>query len=177
MNNTNQDRQVFHTMMAKLRAAYPAMKIQADSWKLTVDAYFDGLKPYDFAVIGEAMTQACQREATYIPSLPVVQGVALELWKKGRTEAHQRDEIEAKRRYLEEPKDSRRGPRPGGDIRNAFDELAQSWWDESRNMGLDPDKPTPREIGLKRLKQFWATWEQVVEGKPECASPELSPQT
>lgn len=158
MNDTDNDRKIFFSIMAKLRASYPSAKIKADEWKMTVDAWFDGLQPYSFDVIGSALTEAAEPDSPFLPNLPKVRAIAHSIWNEQQAAALEKRKLEQEQRRLLLPPKERRGPRPDDFVHQGFEALAQSWWDESTRLGLDPDKPTPREIGLRRWSEFRQTW-------------------
>jgi len=39
-----------------------------------------------------------------------------------------------------------------------FDRLARDWQCEDMDLGLDPTKPLPEEIGQRRMREFWEVW-------------------
>jgi len=43
---------------------------------------------------------------------------------------------------------------------NPFQMLARSWERESRDLGLDPNQPTPHEIGKRRMSELMALLER-----------------
>ena len=41
-----------------------------------------------------------------------------------------------------------------------FERLARKWERQSQRMGLDPNRPTPKDLGEERWVEFWGTWEK-----------------
>ncbi len=45
-------------------------------------------------------------------------------------------------------------------IHPAFAKLAQQWEDESKKAGWDPDKPCPRAVGSRRMRELVKLWDE-----------------
>ena len=50
--------------------------------------------------------------------------------------------------------------RPRLETDNPFEQIARVWEDESRALRQDPDKPSPRDIGTRRMRELRQMWEK-----------------
>jgi hypothetical protein len=135
-------------------------------WNAQVAVYFEALKIYSPKILTSAFRKSIERHPDFMPTVGQLQSIALEFWRddqKKQAEAAKRKQLAA---HLAKPASERRGKRPEGEVRNAFDLLARAWFDESERLGLDPDKPTPRDIGRRRLSEFWSTWNTLFDPQP-----------
>ncbi len=162
------DRGKFAEAMTLLRNAYGAFFGDADEWNGRLVSYFEQLRKYELRDVEEALRRAPGREyyAERFPHAGQVErlAVAVELERKQRDQEERdarrrrsEDDIaredfaaipfgaEAQRVYIEEAT----GP---------FDRLARVWQCESKNLGLDPTKPSPPDIQARRMREFWSTW-------------------
>ncbi len=156
MENTQKIKMVTQ-MLGVLRKLYPSLKCSEKEWAEMVGAWGSRLLEYHPEAVRRAFDRCLESYPDWFPTYPqfqtLVRQEALEL-KRAKERAAQME-----RPALPPP------PEPELSDENPFKELARRWEDESRRLGLDPERPTPREIGERRMKEFWGAWNRRFEKK------------
>jgi hypothetical protein len=141
----------FEQLFTRLRAAYPILRnMDQDEWALTTEVYWRALQVYSPDLIAEVFDEAVKHWTDFFPTAGQLRASALALWKR-----HQERDKPQRPLLPGSP-----GIRPAAS-ENPLKQLARQWFDESRKLGLDPDKETPPEIAARRFKQFWSAWSQT----------------
>jgi len=127
-------------------ALYPSVSMT----EFTVDAYFDELREFELRTVLSALQRARAESPQWVPSGPIVK-------------AHAKAIAKTTHPYVIPINRQLTGGVAGRSLPedNPFQMLARSWERESRELGLDPNQPTPHEIGKRRMEELVA----LLEGK------------
>lgn len=167
------DSKRFGEAMGLLKASYPHFKPTDDDWRKTLGRYFEKLKDQPFQAIGAACMRASQPEyyPDWFPNEGQLKRVVIDCAKDRRREEQQHADHGGRLLPLEYYADV---PDNAGELAqwiasgaNKFEQLGRRWKAESKQLWLDPNRPTPRELHEKRMREFWETWGSDAQQQPE----------
>lgn len=122
-------------------------------------AYWQFLRRYPLPVLREAFRRAVLGSPEFFPSAVRVRECAEAAAKTDALHAAPAArQLEAPRGYV--PAIGAGAEEWINEASNPFDRLARHWQVESKAKGWDRGREMPHEDGLRRLKEFWATWNQ-----------------
>ena len=135
----------------------------------SLPAYWAHLKRYPLPVLREAFRRACGSSAEFFPSAVRVRECADAASKTAALPRAQpeRPLLEGKREYV--PPIGAGAEQWVNEATGRFERLARTWMVESKHKGWDRNVEMPHEDGQRRLKEFWATWNQQEADK--CNAP------
>lgn len=167
----DQTRRAVTQSLRSLRERYPNFWVGTeDEWAKRLEAYWVELKRYELRTIVTACNRA-SRPQHYPDRFPTAGQLAVicQLVEAEKPTPPSRDYPEVLRPQL--------------DPDNPFEQMARTWEAESLALGLDPDKPAPRDIGRRRLKELRQMWvkhaklEEVTLGRHQRRANESRTQT
>jgi len=143
----------FKRLMVQLRGCYPSLKMTTEEWVLTLRSYYFELFEVDPEVITRAFAKATSIHPKFFPSLGQL-----------------KDLVRSSEKAVTARKASARPvaslpPHKPLKSQNLFSRLAEKWQQEI-DFGERPVGERARlEIHKRRMKEFWYTWEHVIDGK------------
>lgn len=167
-------RERFTTELGRLRDHYPALFVEdGGEWARRVTAYWSKVRRFDFDIIKAACEAAVERHPSRFPTagqlVCLCDSVEKDLLDAAAEERKKRLEREENRRNAEYTDLRRRKVIPDtpeaqrrwiAEAPNRFERLARECECESKNRGLDPNAPTPKDIGRGRMVNLLTVLEE-----------------
>lgn len=122
--------------------------------------------PYD--LVRRAMLRAPSVHTRYFPTAGEIRLLCdQERLDEARHERSAKERSRCEREYIDSREYYADVPPRGeerdawiADAPNVFEKLGRIWKAESCERGLDPNKPTPRELRDARMTEFWTLWDR-----------------
>jgi len=166
-----------------LRDLYPTLiREDPQQWKARVTAYHRTLRRWDIEAVKAACELAPDRYPDRFPTAGQLTGLCSHIAAKTKEELReQQARVSVSRKdkaILERVLHRRRNVIPDSvedqerwitETDCPFEQLSRRWECESKNLGLDPTKPTPPEIHARRAKERRALMPDFAEPGWECS--------
>ena len=135
--------------MTHLRACYPSMiRIDEEVWKTTLRVYFSRLERFDARAVQKAIAKAPVHHREFMPTSGQLE-VLCQFYERNVASQDAVSGLEPKQL---------KAPENLGKAASAFEYLALKWEQESKELGLRKDEPTPPELHDRRMTEFWEYW-------------------